>query len=33
MLDEEIYLFGETDQFIRNNKHCYSAASYGCGIF
>jgi len=23
----------ETVQFIRNYKHCYSAASYGCGIF
>jgi len=29
---KEIYLFGETDQFIRNYKHC-SAASYCCGIF
>ena len=28
---EEICLFVETDQFIRNYKHCYSAASYGCG--
>jgi len=26
---KEIYLFGETDQFIRNYKHC-SAASYCC---
>jgi len=31
-LDEEIYLFGETDQFVRNCKHC-GAASCGCGIF
>jgi len=23
---KEIYLFGETDQFIRNYKHYYSAA-------
>jgi len=33
MMKRSIYLFGETDQFIRNYKHCYSAASYGCGIF
>jgi len=30
---KEICLFGETDQFIRNHKHCCSAASCGCGIF
>jgi len=23
----------ETVQFVRNNKHCYSAANCGCGIF
>jgi len=27
VLDEEIHLFVETDQFIRNYKHCYSAAT------
>jgi len=30
---KEICLFGETDQFVRNCKHCCSAASCGCGIF
>jgi len=33
LLDKRDLFVGETDQFIRNNKHCYSAASYGCGIF
>jgi len=33
MLDKETCLFDETVQFIRNCKHCCSAASYGCGIF
>jgi len=32
LLDEEIHLFGETDQFVRNCEHC-GAASHGCGIF
>jgi len=27
---KETCLFDETVQFIRNYKHCYSAASYGC---
>jgi len=30
---EETCLFDETVQFNRNYKHCYSAASCGCGIF
>jgi len=30
---EETCLFDETVQFIRNCKHCHSAASCACGIF
>jgi len=33
VLDDKRSIGGAKDQFITNYKHCYSAASYGCGIF
>jgi len=32
-VEQRDLLIDETVQFIRNYKHCHSAASYGCGIF